>query len=205
MKNKRKIIVFASGTGTNFINLYENINTGKIVLLISNNAKCGAVKYAIEKKIDYKIINNFRFPLEKDKNKEYKFVLNYYIPDLILLAGFMKKIPESIIQRYKNKIMNVHPSLLPKYGGKGFYGIKVHEAVIKSNDQITGVTIHFVNNDYDKGPIIMQEKVIVKDNDNANTLSKKVLEKEYSLYIKAVDLFCRDKININNEIVRIND
>lgn len=205
MKNKRKIIVFASGTGTNFINLYENINTGKIVLLISNNANCGAVKYAIEKKIDYKIINNFRFPLEKDKNKEYKFVLNYYIPDLILLAGFMKKIPESIIQRYKNKIMNVHPSLLPKYGGKGFYGIKVHEAVIKSNDQITGVTIHFVNNDYDKGPIIMQEKVIVKDNDNANTLSKKVLEKEYSLYIKAVDLFCRDKININNEIVRIND
>ena len=85
------------------------------------------------------------------------------------------------------------------------YGLNVHKAVLKNKEVESGITIHFVNEHYDKGPIIMQEKVIVKDNDNANTLSKKVLEKEYSLYIKAVNLFCRDKININNEIVRIND
>ena len=201
-KNKR-IVVFASGSGTNFINIYENINNGRVVLLISNNPKCGAVNYAIANNIDYKIINHFRYPDNKDF--EYEMILNKYTPDLILLAGFMKKIPNNIIQLYKNKIMNIHPSLLPSYGGKGYYGIKVHESVIDSGDKITGATIHFINNEYDRGPIIMQDKVCVRKSDNPMTLSKKVLEIEYKLYLKVIELFCDNKIQVDKNKVIINE
>ena len=173
MEDKKRIVVFASGSGTNFININENITNGRVGLLISNNPKCGAIDYAKKNNVDYQVINDFRYP--KDKNKEYETVLNDYQPDVILLAGFMKKIPNNIIQLYKNKIMNIHPSLLPKYGGQGYYGIKVHEAVIESKDKVTGVTIHFIDNEYDRGPIIMQVEVPVNDSDDANTLSKKVL------------------------------
>ena len=203
MKNKKRIVVFASGSGTNFININENIINGKVVLLISNNPKCGAIDYAKKNSVDYQVINDFRYP--KDKNKEYETVLNDYQPDVILLAGFMKKIPNNIIQLYKNKIMNIHPSLLPKYGGQGYYGIKVHEAVIKSKDSVTGVTIHFIDNEYDRGPIIMQAEVPVNDSDDANTLSKKVLEMEYKLYLKVVESFCNNKIQIEKDRVIINE
>ena len=203
MGPKKKIVVFASGSGTNFINLNQNINYGKIILLVSNNPKCGAVNYAIKNNIDYQIINDSRYPIKKNKYREYELVLKYYKPDLILLAGFMKKIPKNIIQLYNNKIMNVHPSLLPKYGGTGFYGLKVHEAVIKAKEKITGATIHFINNNYDEGPIILQEEVKVKKYDNPFTLSKRVLKLEYKLYIKAVNLFCQDKINVKNNMVFI--
>ena len=101
--------------------------------------------------------------------------------------------------------MIIHPSLLPKYGGKGYYGIKVHESVIASKDEVTGVTIHFVNNEYDRGPIIMQNKVDVSTTDNAITLSKKVLEAEYKLYLKVVELFCDDKIQVDKNKVMINE
>ena len=204
LKNK-KIVVFASGSGTNFINLYNNVKNGEIVLLISNNSNSGAIRYAIENQIDYKVINDFRYPDINIKNIEYESVLSDCKPDLILLAGFMKKIPSNIIELYPNKIMNIHPSLLPKYGGKGYYGIKVHEAVIKSKDRITGATVHFINNEYDRGPIIKQCKINVKDLDDAFSLSKRVLNVEYSLYLDVVNLFCLDKIKINNTEVTINE
>jgi formyltetrahydrofolate-dependent phosphoribosylglycinamide formyltransferase len=203
MENKKRIVVFASGSGTNFININENIANGRVVLLISNNPKCGAIDYAKKNDIDYKVINDFRYP--KDKNKEYETVLNDYEPDVILLAGFMKKIPNNIIQLYKNKIMNIHPSLLPKYGGQDYYGIKVHEAVIESKDSVTGVTIHFIDNEYDRGPIIMQAEVPVNDSDVADILSKRVLEMEYKLYLKVVELFCSNKIQIEKDKVIINE
>jgi len=203
MENKKRIVVFASGSGTNFINISENIINGQVVLLVSNNSKCGAVDYAKNNNIDYQIINDFRYP--ENRNKEYEIVLNNYQPDLILLAGFMKKIPDNIIQLYRNKIMNIHPSLLPKYAGQGYYGIKVHEAVIDSKDKVTGVTIHFVDNKYDRGPIIMQEEVTINDSDDANILSKRVLKSEYSLYLKVVELFCNNKIKVDKNRVVINE
>ena len=205
MKKNKRIAIFASGSGTNFINIHNNVKNGKIVLLISNNPSCGAVKYAVENNINYHIINDFRYPMKKHRDIQYEIVLNNYRPDLILLAGFMKKIPLNIIQLYINRIMNIHPSLLPKYGGRGCYGIKVHESVIESKDKLTGVTIHFVDNEYDRGPIIKQVEIIVKDNDTPLTLSKRVLEKEYTLYLKVVDLFCQDKIEIKGTKVSINE
>jgi len=205
MKKNKKIVVFASGSGTNFINIYDNVVNGKVILLISNNPNCGAVQYAINNNIDYQIINDFRYPAKKDRDIQYEIILNDYKPDLILLAGFMKKIPINVVRLYANTIMNMHPSLLPKYGGQGYYGIKVHEAVIKSKDKLTGPTVHFVNEQYDRGPIIKQEKVTVKANDNALTLSKRVLKKEYSLYLKVVELFCNNKIQIKGNKVFIDE
>ena len=203
MVSSKKIVVFASGSGTNFINIYQNVNNGNVVLLISNNPESGAVKYAIENNIDYKVINDFRYP--GIINIEYENTLKKYNPDLILLAGFMKKIPDNVIRLYENKIINIHPSLLPKYGGKGYYGIKVHESVINSKDKVTGATIHFINNEYDRGPIIMQKKVCVNDDDSPISLSKRVLKIEYDLYLKVVQLFCDNKIQVDKNKVIINE
>ena len=203
--NSKRIIVFASGSGTNFINLFNNILNGDIVLLITNNSNCGALQFAKENQIEYKIINNFRYPDSDLRKKEYELVLNYHKPDLILLAGFMKKIPGNIIKIYKNKIMNIHPSLLPKYGGKGFYGYKVHEAVINAKEKTSGATVHFVDEKYDKGPIIMQSEIEVNLDDDVASLSKRVLLEEYKLYSRVVNLFCQDKIKIKNNLVIINE
>ena len=204
-ENKKKIVVFASGSGTNFINLYKNVKCGIVQLLISNNSACGAVEYAKKNNISFKIINDFRYPELDDKNKEYQLALDKIKPNLILLAGFMKKIPENIILEYKNKIMNIHPSLLPKFGGRGFFGMKVHTAVINSREKKTGATVHLVNKYYDKGLIILQDTVDVDKDDTIDSISKKVLEIEYSIYLKAVNLFCEDKIYVNNNKVIINE
>ena len=203
MNKEYKIAVFASGTGTNFINIYKNFKLAKISLLISNNPNSGAVEFARKNKIDFKIINEFRF--SENINDVYLNVLKEYHIDLILLAGFMKKIPNNLIKNYKNKIINVHPSLLPKYGGKGFYGMKVHQHVFKNKDKKTGATIHFVNSEYDKGPIILQKELDVLDNESAESISKRVLDIEYELYLKVLNLYFNNKIRIINNKVIVNE
>ena len=107
--------------------------------------------------------------------------LSAWSPDLIVLAGFLKKIPTTIIKEYENKIINIHPALLPKFGGKGFYGMNVHKAVLESGDKESGCTVHFVNEEYDKGPIISQAKVPVHSSDTPGILAKRVLEAEHKL------------------------
>ena len=198
---KKNIVIFASGNGSNFINIFEHLNKGffnaKIVLLISNNPKCGAVDFAKKNQINYKIINDFRYPVLKKKNKEYELVLEYYKTDLILLAGFMKKIPKNIVKIYKDRIMNIHPSLLPKYGGKGFYGMKVHKAVLKSNEKNSGATVHLVNSEYDKGEIIIQKEVKINTSDTAETLASKVLQIEHQIYPEAIKIFFSNKVKIS--------
>ena len=98
----------------------------------------------------------------------------------------MKKIPNDLIEIYKNKILNIHPSLLPKYGGKGFYGMKVHNAVFNSNEKISGVTVHYVNEEYDKGPVLLQEKIDITDCSNPKQIAKKVLKLEHEIFPKAI-------------------
>ena len=203
MSNKKKVAVFASGSGTNFMNIYNNSDYIDVVLLISNNPKSGAVQFAIKKKIDFKIINNFRYPDNIDL--EYEKILKKYKVDLVLLAGFMKKIPLNIVKIYKNKIINIHPSLLPNYGGEGYYGMKVHQAVISNKEKFTGATIHFVNREYDKGMIILQKKINITEDDNADSVAKKVLKIEYEIYLRAIELLCTNKIIIENNKVEINE
>ena len=129
---------------------------------------------------------------------EYENVLKIYKTDLILLAGFMKKIPKNVVRIYKNKIMNIHPSLLPLYGGKGFYGMKVHMEVFKNQEKETGATVHFIDNDYDTGPILIQESTQISLNENPNSIAKKVLKIEHKIYFEAVSLFCNDRIYWND-------
>ena len=185
--------VFASGSGSNFINLFNkttnnNLNW-KIVLLVSNNPNSGAVKFAKNNDISVKIINKFRYKNKTTINKEYKSSLKENKIDLILLAGFMKKIPVDLIKIYRNKILNIHPSLLPKYGGKGFFGMNVHNAVFNSNEKFSGATVHYVNKDYDRGPILIQKKVEIQSCKGPNEIAKKVLKIEHEIFPKAVQIF----------------
>tara|TARA_B100002051_G_C16732137_1_gene638924 strand:+ start:109 stop:711 length:603 start_codon:yes stop_codon:yes gene_type:complete len=192
MDSKCNLAVFASGTGSNFINIYNHIINGNIfgnlALLISNNPTCKAVEFAKENSIAYQIINKFRF----SDNVEEKMlqVLDDNNIHLIILAGYMKKISRKIIEKYDEKIINIHPALLPKFGGKGFYGMNVHRAVIDSNQDKTGITIHFVNGEYDAGDIIYQQEIKVFKEDSPDTLAKRVLELEHENYPRIVKQFC---------------
>ena len=185
-----KIAVFASGTGSNFINIVNKIDqynlNAKVILLISNNPNAGAVEFAKKNNINVKIVNKYRYKEEKNINKEYKLSLKENKIDLILLAGFMKKIPVDLVNIYKDKILNIHPSLLPNYGGKGFYGINVHNAVFNSKDRFSGATVHYVNEKYDKGPVLIQEKVDVQNCNSPSEIAKKVLEVEHRIFPKAL-------------------
>ena len=127
-------------------------------------------------------------------------ILQSYQTDLIVLAGYLKMIPLKIISNYKNKIINIHPSLLPKFGGKGFYGMKVHKAVINSQELFTGATIHFVDEIYDNGPILIQEKIKVYESDTPETISKKVLKIEHKILPYIVKKFCSNEIIFENNL-----
>ena len=192
--NKCNLAIFASGGGSNFKNIYNHICNNyihaEIKILISNNSNCGSVLFAKENKIQYKVINNFRFSDDKIDNIMLNILKDNNI-DLIVLAGYMKKIPEKIVKYYYNKILNIHPALLPKFGGKGFYGMKIHEAVIDSKEENTGVTIHFVDNNYDTGNIVYQEEIKVMQNDTAESLSKRVLQLEHKVYPEIIRKLCK--------------
>jgi len=194
-----RIAVFASGTGSNFINIVDKINQFKlnaeVVLLISNNPGSGSVKFAIKKNINVEIINKFRCKDENNINLKYKLSLKENKIDLILLAGFMKKIPLDIIKIYENKILNIHPSLLPDYGGKGFYGMNVHNAVFNSKEKFSGATVHYVNERYDKGPILLQKKIDIQDCNSPNEIGKKILKVEHEIFPEAVKKHLKNLYN----------
>ena len=188
----KSIVVFASGGGSNFKSIYNGTLNGKIKntsisLLISNNPKSGAVLFAKEKDIDVFILNANRYP-DKD---EYESVLIEKLkkvdPILVILAGYMKLIPSKTTSIYKGKIINIHPGKLPDFGGKGFYGINVHQAVINSGVKETEITIHYVNEEYDKGMIIHQEKIPINRDDSVESLAKRVLLIEHKIYPQIIN------------------
>jgi formyltetrahydrofolate-dependent phosphoribosylglycinamide formyltransferase len=194
----KKIAIFASGGGSNFKAIQRHIESGDICanieLLISNNSNSGAVEYALEKNIETLIINEVRFP---DFKKGEIFLLKKLVfkeIDLICLAGYIKLLSQSIVGKFNNCILNIHPALLPQFGGKGFYGMKVHEAVIKSGAKVSGATVHFVNENYDEGQIIAQEKIMINNDYTPEILSKKVLQIEHELYPRVIKDFCENKL-----------
>jgi len=193
-----KIAVFASGTGTNFQAIYRNIENGTIRAVISglitNNPDAGAGEFASEHGIPVAVINKSRYPGEGEVTAKILDTLMKWSPDLIVLAGYMKKLDTAIIDAYPKKILNIHPALLPSFGGKGMYGMHVHEAVIEHGVKFTGVTVHVVDYEYDSGPIVLQRVVPVKDDDTPGTLQKRVLQEEYIIYTEAIKLFVENKI-----------
>ena len=206
MKN---IAIFASGGGSNFQAIHQYINQGKIlgriVLVISNNSNSGAIKYAEKNNISNLIINKFLYPDVAKYNRLLINELSGNSIDLIVLAGYMKLLPVDIVKAYHNCILNIHPALLPKFGGKGYYGLKVHEAVIFSGEKESGATVHFVDEVYDRGEIISQEKVLVLDGDTPKILAKRVLEVEHRLYPEVVKAFCENRIIWENNKPKIEE
>lgn len=182
MKN---IVFFASGSGTNFQSVIDAVESGdidsRIAGLITNKKGIQSIERAIKHGIPVKVINRGEFESEKQYEKTLLEVLEKWNPYLIVLAGYLLKIPDRLIEKYSGKIINIHPSLLPKYGGKGFYGQKVHEAVLKSGEKETGCSVHVVTKVYDEGPVLAQHKVPVYESDTAEQLAARVLEQEHKL------------------------
>ena len=203
----KKIAVFVSGGGSNFKAIHHQIQkreiSGEIVLVISNNPNCGAIEYANENSIPIIIINAAQYPNPHIRDE---FLIETCLKaeiDLICLAGYMKMLPPAFVKQYENKILNIHPGLLPEFGGKGFFGMRVHEAVINSGKRESGATVHFVDEIYDHGPIILQKKVEVLETDTAESLAARILKLEHELYPEVVKAFCENKIIMENNIPKI--
>jgi len=181
----KKIVILASGNGSNaesIIRYFKPQKKIKISYIISNKKDAYVLDRAKKHNIPHLVIENNRF----DKNKTIDFFKEIK-PDLIVLAGFLIKIPINIINNFSSKIVNIHPSLLPSYGGKGMYGIKVHESVKKNNDSISGITIHYVNENYDEGQIIFQKKIKIEKADTVKIISEKVKIIEHKYYPKVIE------------------
>ena len=149
------------------------------------------------------IVNKTRYPIPDTLEFTLLQALSNSDVDLICLAGYMKMLPQNIVQQYKNKILNIHPALLPNFGGKGYYGMKVHEAVLKSGAEYSGATVHFVDEKYDHGPIIAQRKVKILDTDTVEALAERVLKVEHELYPEVVKASCENRIIMENNKPRI--
>lgn len=192
----KHIVVFASGSGTNFQALIDAVKSGKISArirgLITNKTDIKALKRAEKHEIESVVLAPTAFNSEQDYIQALKNTLADWETDLIVLAGYMVKIPVPIIEAYEGQIINIHPSLLPKYGGKGFYGMNVHRAVINNHEKESGCTVHIVNEEYDQGPIIAQKKVPVYETDDPETLAQRVLKKEHELFPEVVAQFIKD-------------
>ena len=200
MNKKIRIAVLVSGNGTNLqslINAQKNkiIKSGKIELVISNNSNAFALKRAEKSKIPFEIISKKECKKIEEFEKKLKEILKFYKIELIVLAGFMSVLSKNFVKDYPKRIINIHPSLIPSFCGKNFYGIKVHEEAIKRGVKITGATTHFVNEIIDGGEIIMQKAVKVLDNDTAEKLQKRVMESaEWIILPKTVEKVCKSLI-----------
>lgn len=203
----KKIAVFVSGGGSNFKAIHHQIQKreipGEIVLVISNNPNCGAIEYANENSISHVIINETRYPNPHTRGELLTDTCLKAEINLICLAGYMKMLPPAFVKQYENKILNIHPGLLPEFGGKGFFGMRVHEAVINSGKRESGATVHFVDEIYDHGPIILQKKVEVLETDTAESLAARILKLEHELFPEVVKAFCENKIIMANNIPKI--
>ena len=178
-----KIVILASGAGSNANKIIEHFSNKnvQICLIATNNKNAGVIDIANNNKIPTYLIKRDNFESEFLDN------LKNINPDLIILAGFLWKIPQIIINSFKNKIINIHPSLLPKFGGKGMYGHFVHEAVFNSKEKESGITIHYVNENYDEGQIIRQFKVDLTENDTPLDIESKVRNLEIEYFAKTIE------------------
>ena len=183
--NMKRIVIFASGSGSNAENIIKYFNSTKTAIVthvLSNNQHAKVFDRCEKLNIDTSLFDRESF--SKDDT-----VLNFLLAeaDIIVLAGFLWRIPSKIVDAFPNKIINIHPALLPKYGGKGMYGMNVHNAVKENNETETGITIHYVNENYDEGAIIFQAKTPISSEDTPKTIAQKVHELEYEHFPKIIE------------------
>ncbi|HAJ81151.1 phosphoribosylglycinamide formyltransferase [Zunongwangia profunda] len=176
--NVRKIVIFASGSGSNTENIirhFENSKNIKVAAVFSNKRNARVLRRAYDLDVQALYFDRDAFYHSNDV----LHVLKDIDPDLIVLAGFLWMVPKNIIENFPNRIINVHPALLPNYGGKGMYGMRVHEAIITNKEKESGITIHFVNEHYDEGEHIFQAKTIIETHDSPESLASKINELEH--------------------------
>ena len=186
----KTLIIFASGTGSstkNIIQFFKTDPTVKIALIVSNKPEAGVLQIASNEGIPSLVIEKETF----FRGNAYVDELQQYSPDLIVLAGFLWKIPIKLIESFPNKIINIHPALLPKYGGKGMYGHFVHEAVKAAGEKESGITIHYVDEHFDHGDNIFQASISIEDTDTPDSIAQKIHQLEYKYFPEVI----RDLLN----------
>ena len=195
-----KIGVLISGGGTNLQAVIDNCENktinGEVKVVISNKAEA----YGLERAKNH----NIKAVYEKEEDKIIEILKENEI-DLVVLAGYLKIISPKLVNEYRNRIINIHPSLIPAFCGKGYYGEKVHQGVIDYGAKVTGATVHFVDKGADTGPIIMQKTVEVKQDDDAKKLGTRVLDVEHEILTKSIAMFCENKLTVQGRRVYIND
>ncbi|MDG5814208.1 phosphoribosylglycinamide formyltransferase [Chitinispirillales bacterium ANBcel5] len=200
--------VFASGQGSNFDILLQRKKAGDLhvnfVLMVGNNSSAGVFEKARKYGIEVLHCSPSHYLDEKEYCSSLIEKLEEKNVQLIVLAGYMKKLPAQLVHHFKEKIINIHPSLLPAFGGKGMYGSNVHKAVLDYGSKVTGVTVHFVDEEYDHGPVIIQEPVRVFDTDTCETLAARVLATEHAVYWKAVEAIACGHVRIQGRKVVVN-
>ncbi|MBA1336694.1 MAG: Phosphoribosylglycinamide formyltransferase [Firmicutes bacterium] len=206
----KRIAVLASGRGSNLQSVIDGIESGyinnaKIMTVISDNREAFALERARAKGIEGLWLNPGDFASYEDYNNSIIEKLENLHIDLVVLAGYMKILSKGFVQTFQNRIINIHPSLIPSFCGVGYYGEKVHRAVLEYGVKITGATVHFVDEGADTGPIILQEAVKVYQDDTVGSLAKRVLEVEHRLLPEAVRLFCNEMLCIDGRRVYIKD
>ena len=204
-----RIVVCVSGGGTNLQAIIDGVKNGQIsnteiVQVISNNGNAYALKRAEENGIPGICVSPQDYEDREAFNDALLETVKRAAPDLIVLAGFLVVVPEKMIAEYRNKIINIHPSLIPSFCGKGYYGLKVHEGVLERGVKVTGATVHFVDEGTDTGPIILQRPVEVEDGDTAETLQKRVMEQaEWILLPEAIDAIANGRVEVKDGRCRI--
>ena len=184
-EKKVSILIFASGNGSNAENIIKYFQEKSIHInwiIITNNSNAGVIERSIRLNIPFMVFSKDDF-----YNNNVLEKINLINPSLIVLAGFLLKIPEQIIENFPNKIINIHPSLLPKYGGKGMYGINVHKKVIENQESESGISIHYVNQNYDEGKVIFQKSITISYPTDASNLSKKIHELEMKYFPEVIE------------------
>ncbi len=182
----KRIVIFASGSGTNAENLikfFQNRDNASVIQVLTNNPHAKVLERCKKLNISALSFNKIAFT----KTDDVLNILKASQPDLIVLAGFLWKFPETILNEFPNKVINIHPALLPKYGGKGMYGMRVHEAVVKNKETESGITIHYVNKNYDEGAIIFQTRCNVDESDSAEDVAQKIHALEMKHFPKVVE------------------
>ncbi|MDB2494844.1 phosphoribosylglycinamide formyltransferase [Flavobacteriaceae bacterium] len=192
----KRIVVFASGSGTNAENIikyFQKTEIASVTLLLSNNKKAKVLERAKKLSVPFLAFTK----AEMNTTDLIIKTLHRERPDLVILAGFLLKFPENILTIFLNKVINIHPALLPKYGGKGMYGMNVHEKVIANREKETGITIHYVNKNYDEGAIIFQKSFLLSQNETASSVADKIHDLEYKYFPRVIEQLLTSKVKIN--------
>ena len=201
--------VLVSGGGTNLQKLIDaeragQIQNGKLRVVIGSNPDAYALKRAEQAGIEHFALRRKDYPDVETYSQALIDALKERQVDLVVLAGFLTITGDNFVEAFRNRILNVHPALLPSFGGKGYYGLHVHEAALARGVKVTGATVHFVNEVCDGGPIILQKAVQVKEDDTPETLQRRVMEEaEWILLPRAVSLFCEGKLSVEDGVVHI--